>query len=334
MRLVHLLVAASLLIIPGSWVSAQESDHRIIPGQRVGHWELGKPLLTYQLGPARYRWEDKDNGIPIIDAYNFLASPSGPSLHVRTCKGNPGVFQIVIHRWTTLPPHIEAEAFKYKTTDGLGIGSDGADVVRLHGRPVGSAEWTERHGTIDISAVAYGYRGLVFLINRGDRKVFGLGAETPDGWSECHMAAFGGRAATQRQDLTLPGPLGVPLPRNLRVVPPAGDIPARYAGMTGHWVGVNKYGYPHVLVVEQILLGPPRAIVVSSWGGRGGTWQRFVGRFTAEELILGLRRGSPCYEACTVFFRYRLINQDSLEARYDENEPEHSYAFLMSRPRN
>jgi len=56
--------------------------------------------------------------------------------------------------------------------------------------------------------------------------------------------------------------------------------------MSGYWIGVNKFGNPHVLVVEEILLNPPRALVVSSWGGRSPIWRRYVGRFTSEELVI------------------------------------------------
>ena len=86
---------------------------------------------------------------------------------------------------------------------------------------------------------------------------------------------------------TLPG-FGTPLPQNVKVQPPAGDVPAELAAFSGAWAGKwGTNGRTHTLVVERV--EGRNARIVYSWGaGRPGFenpepgFRRVSGEFSAD----------------------------------------------------
>lgn len=131
------LIAVGLLPIPSGL--AQENDYLIVPTRRVGKWELSKPADAYGLGQTTRRWEGKaPDGRPYSDAYAFLVSQAGPVLHLHVCKSDGLTFAIYAIRGVNLAPDAQPEALKYKTADGIGIGSDVGEITRALGHPHGS----------------------------------------------------------------------------------------------------------------------------------------------------------------------------------------------------
>lgn len=57
----------------------------------------------------------------------------------------------------------------------------------------------------------------------------------------------------------------VPLPDDVKVAPPASDIPPELRAYSGRWYGVWDGVLPHVLVVEEIL-APDQVKVIYAWG--------------------------------------------------------------------
>jgi len=57
------LVTFSLLAAASSPTIAQPNDLLIVPGQRLGRWELGKPLAAYDLGQPGSHTEQKTRDI-------------------------------------------------------------------------------------------------------------------------------------------------------------------------------------------------------------------------------------------------------------------------------
>ena len=166
-----------LLLLPlvASIGAAQESDYRIVPGQRIGRFELGKPLDTFNLGVNTWQWRGVTReGLPFENASFFL----GPNVAVYSCKTDDVVFRVVVQRRLD-HPETDSEVMKYKTADGIGIGTDESEVLRQLGRPTWTDEWTERHGTLEIRVRGHGYTGVLVYINQGDRKVLHIGVEIP-----------------------------------------------------------------------------------------------------------------------------------------------------------
>src|SRR3990170_1632690 len=91
---------------------AQEGNYLIAPGQRVGRWELGKPVEAYSFGQPQGRWEGKtDKGVPYFDGFTFLlGAGSSQELHVdlHACKNDAVVFAIYVIRRTNLPPQAQS----------------------------------------------------------------------------------------------------------------------------------------------------------------------------------------------------------------------------------
>ena len=75
------LLAVGLLPIPSGF--AQENDYLIVPGQRVGWWELSKPLDAYGFGQGG-RWEGTAGGGAYYDGYSFRPAPGRPYLQLYT----------------------------------------------------------------------------------------------------------------------------------------------------------------------------------------------------------------------------------------------------------
>ena len=106
------------------------------------------------------------------------------------------------------------------------------------------------------------------------------------------------------------------LPANLRIVPPGPDVPQEIAALSGKWAG--KWGgvLAHVLVVEEIAMAPPRAVVhaVYAFGANPPAlstpgWGRVRGLIAEGQLRLTSPGGA------TVI--YRMASIDTLEAFYD-----------------
>lgn len=62
------------------------------------------------------------------------------------------------------------------------------------------------------------------------------------------------------------GQSDVPLPPEIRILPPAQDVPRDQAAFSDKWFGRWDGMLVHVLIVEEIALDPSRVIVVYAWG--------------------------------------------------------------------
>lgn len=160
-----------------------ENDYRIVPGQRIGRFELGRPLDAYGLG--RPTWQGTGTtarGLPFWDNYFFAER----ALRIDVCRSDGLSFAIFVYRRLDRP-ETETEASKYKTAEGIGIGVDEGEVFRLLGRAEGSSAWTERQGTTDVPLTEHAYAGRTLLvrINRADRKVIAIGVQTQGGRRAC-----------------------------------------------------------------------------------------------------------------------------------------------------
>ena len=104
----------------------------------------------------------------------------------------------------------------------------------------------------------------------------------------------------------------VPLPLDLKIVPPNSSVPAEYTGFSGKWEGRWDNTLNHILVVEEIK-GSNAVVVVYAWGRAPSWfidpgWGRAKGQFKDNELILNLPNGAVV--------TYRL-NNGVLASEYD-----------------
>ncbi len=176
-----LVVALTIAPIPASNVGAQTNDYRIIPGQRLGKYELDKPLAAYNLGqPSWQGTGTTQRGLAFWDFFFFV----GQALRIDTCRSDGRAYAIFAYRRFDRP-ETEPEATKYKTAEGVGVGIEESETVRLLGRPPATSEWTERQGTIEIPVVEYQYPGLLIRFNRSDHRAFAIGVQTRGGRSAC-----------------------------------------------------------------------------------------------------------------------------------------------------
>lgn len=176
-----LAVLAALVGVPVLSGAPQENDYRIVPGQRMGRYELGKPVETYNLG--RPTWQGTHTtarGVPFRDHHVFVAH----GVRLDTCRSTGLAIGIFAYRRLDRS-EAEVEAAKYRTAEGLAVGVEEAQVLRILGRPHHTSEWTERQGTIDIPLVQYTYPGLLVRVSRTDGKVLAIGVERPGGYSAC-----------------------------------------------------------------------------------------------------------------------------------------------------
>jgi hypothetical protein len=196
---VHLVVLVGLLWSSFSTGVAQENDYRIVPGQRIGRFNLGRPLDAYGLGQPSWQGTGTTaSGLPVWDNYFFVTQ----ALRVDVCRSNGLSFAIFVYRRLDRP-ETEVEAARYKTAEGIGVGADASEVFRLLGPAEGSSEWTERQGRIDIPLTEYRYAGggLLIRVSRGDRKVIAVGVQTQGGRPACEgdvVVAQAVRDAVQR----------------------------------------------------------------------------------------------------------------------------------------
>lgn len=190
------LFAVGLLPISSGF--AQENDYLIVPGQRVGRWELGKPLDAYGFGQGG-RWEGTTGGRAYYDGYSFRPAPGRPRLQLYACRSDSLVFAVLVVRRLELTPEPDAEDVKYRTPGGVRIGMDESEAVRLLGQPEHTSQFTERHGQFEVLVrqLEYRGRGLFVRINRADLKVLALGAMREGGFQACQQAVLGRPAAAQ-----------------------------------------------------------------------------------------------------------------------------------------
>lgn len=216
------------LTIPSS--VAQESDYRIEPGRRVGKWELRKPLRAYGLGRPSYRWEGRTaEGVPYYDAYVFHLQRANIEWEFHACKSNETVIAVFVRVLASDAP--SEEALKYKTREGIGIGTSEIDVVRLLGNPRSRWEWKETHELIarawglpdvvhEVSIVSLNYPGLHVRINRADRKVIGIGVSDGNTDRSCRQADLAGSGTAHRTTApplpSCPAPTALPPGVSLR----------------------------------------------------------------------------------------------------------------------
>lgn len=110
-----------------------------------------------------------------------------------------------------------------------------------------------------------------------------------------------------------------PLPRDVRIVPPASIVPQELAAFSGKWAGTwaprafNDKSLHHVLVVEEV--GPVEATAVYAYGlGWYDTpgWVRVKGQFVGSVLRLG---PFPRTRATAT---YRMLPDGTLDANWEE----------------
>ena len=305
------MLAASLLVVSSG--KAQESDYLIVSGQRLAKWELGKPLDAYELGQSRGRWEGRTaDGKGYYEGYGFMLGRAGPELFVHVCKSDSLVFAIFVIRRVHLAPDAELDALRYKTPEGIGIGSSEDDARRLLGRPAGTRDWAAKHGTLDVAVLSLGYPGLSIDINKADRKVFAIGVATRGAWNACQEAVLG-RPTTAQQSPSTSQPslrLPVPMPSDLRIVPPASDVPPTQAAYSGIWVGKWDDTLDTALAVAEIRDGRIRGVyawgTAPAWNISRPGWEWVQGTFAGSNLRVELPpRGS---------ILYRIYSEAVLEA--------------------
>jgi len=84
-----------------------------------------------------------------------------------------------------------------------------------------------------------------------------------------------------------------PLPPDIKIIPPASDIPEEIAGFSGIWHGFSDSGNAITLIVEKI--NPPVAIVVYSWGKfkkQEGGWTRSEWKIEPYKLEKSRKAGA------------------------------------------
>lgn len=318
------VVVLALAFLSSATGLAQEADDLIVPGQRVGRWQLGVPFDVRGLGRQAWRWEGKGRDIAYYDVAYFPLAP-GSGLELRTCRHGGTSLSILAVRQLD-QPRVSGDPLRYATAQGIRIGSDEREIQRLLGRPRLTQALKERHGRLTVSATSYSYAGLEIRVNRADRKVFAVGATRASAWDLCYQAAFGGKTATRRPELTVAGPQGVPLPRTLRIVSPGPNIPPAHAAYAGKWLG--SWAGPaatgaHVLVVEEITpAADGRSRVVAVWAytspGAGRVWERITGTLGAD-LQFKFEGGS---------YTYKMLAEGVIETIWRAPPGEEIYAVM------
>jgi len=289
---------------------AQESDYLIVPGQRLGRWEIGKALDTYGFGEPRARWEGKtQDGRVYYDGYSLLLSSVGLSLQAYTCRNDNYVFALLAIRPVN-QSNQNTEATKYRTAEGVGIGTDESDATKFLGRPNLTSRWNERHGSIDVAVAAHIYQGLRIHVNQGDGKIFAIGPTTRGEFASCREAVLGKPSGAQATPSVLPR-LPVPMPADLRIIPASPDVPAERAGFLGVWVGRWDGTADTGLAVEEISGSTARVVyawgVTPQWNITQAGWARVRGQFSGRNLFV-----SPLAGASQI--TYTLRNNDTIDA--------------------
>lgn len=270
LALTSLLVIALLANLPweAGEARAQENDYRIVPGQRVGRWELRKSLGAYELGRPSWEWEGRTTGgAPYYDGYLFHLQRANIEWEFRACKSDGAVIGIFVRVLASDPP--SDEALRYKTREGIGIGVSESDVVRQLGDPESRWEWKEIHELVarawglpdvvhEVSVVSLNYSGLHVRINRADRRVIGIGVSDRNAEQSCQQAILGGRRAAQRSTVrSLPSCPLPPTPQpgvSLRSLAQTRGI--LIGAAVDHRVPIGDEAYRQVLAREFNVVAP------------------------------------------------------------------------------
>lgn len=119
----------------------------------------------------------------------------------------------------------------------------------------------------------------------------------------------------------------VPLPADLKVVPPDPNLPQEYAKFSGKWYGIwDSNILKHVLVVEEIDQAGAR--VVYAWGTAPAWWidqpgwVRVKGQFTKGSLVIETQRATVTY---------RMHEDGTLCATYKPTRTLGYYTATLSR---
>lgn len=100
-------------------------------------------------------------------------------------------------------------------------------------------------------------------------------------------------SATQADAVKSGGEVAIlaPLPKNIKIIPPAADVPKNIAAFSGIWEGLWNEDLPTILVVEEITPPDVRGIIaVGKTQKTAGVWMYFEGKVaTAGRLEFQLR---------------------------------------------
>ncbi len=293
------LIIFQVVPMPSSSM-AQTNDYLIVPGQRLGRWELGKPLSAYDFGQPRSHTEQKVREVAWDDLYTVTVGPERLDLWVYTCKTDSLVFALLVAR--PIGGTATTEATKYRTAEGIGIGTDEAEVLRVLGQPTNAFDSRATVGQTEVPLKIYDYPGLRLRVPQTDYKVHALGAATRGGFAACQQAALGSspQAAPPpsgvKPNLNLP----VPMPADLRITPPGADVPPDRAKFSGIWLGKWNNVLDSALAVEEI---KPTGVVkvvyaygtALQWNITKPGWWRPAGRFAQNELYLTMGQTTATY---------------------------------------
>jgi hypothetical protein len=157
------------------------------------------------------------------------------------------------------------------------------------GKPSASFDSSERHGSLQVSVRVHDFAGIRIRINKADNRIYALGATSASGFAGCRSAVLGGPSVAQQP--TSPPPaavpasvsLPVPMPADLRIVPPAADIPPERAAFSGVWVGRWDNFLDTALAIKEITSSGVSAVyawgVYPAWRINQAGWTNARGRF-------------------------------------------------------
>lgn len=177
-NLLLLACAAFLAIVggPSPPVASQENDYRIIRGQRLGKYSLGQALQAMGLGRETSRWENVGRRGAFADAFWFQEA----GIRVYTCKSDGLAFAVVA--WPS------QEGARYRTPEGIGIGSPEVDLTGALGPALSTHEETHPLGGRSTRLSVHRYSGLQVYVDQADARVVAIGVTTPgteSAWSVC-----------------------------------------------------------------------------------------------------------------------------------------------------
>jgi len=325
------LVLSSILLgafVPFSASDGRTSDYLVVQGQRVGPWILGRPVEAYGLVEIIPRLEMRNQrGDVYAHVYSLRVPATGLVLRLSACENDGLAFAIILVRLPGQEEAAAAESARFKTPQGIGIGSNEEEVLRLLGRPDSMIEWEDRSaGNIPVKSLDY--PGLRVNITRVERRVYAIGATARGAWAECERTVFG-PTTPQQLDAQPSGYFDVPIPRSLRILAPGPDVPRERAGLSGMWSGKWTSGRPLILAVEEINLQLNRVIAVYGWGlgpNRRGSpgWSRMRALFSGPDLTL-LWQVDEFRES---FSTFRWLSGDSVEGTLEFRLASNKYILM------
>jgi endo-1,4-beta-xylanase len=330
----HLPIAASLLIVSIALITmhaqgtaAQENDYQIVPRQRVGRWELRKPLSIYGLGQPSWRWESRTpTGVAYSDNYVFHLQRANIEWEFRACKSDGTVVAVFVRVLASDPP--ADEALKFRTREGIGIGVSESQVVRLLGNPDSRWEWKENHELIarawglpdvvhEVSIISLNYAGLHVRINQADRRVIGIGVSDSNADRSCQQAVLGGSRAVQR-------PTDRPLPSCPVAPPPPPGVSLRsLAQARGILIGaavnepvlIRDEAYRQVLAREFNMVAPERSMKLGALRRERGRYD-----FTRADALVSFAQGNAMQVQGHVLVWYQALPPWAVQANFAPDE--------------